>query len=79
MGGVWGGGLPEDFLWSQTLKVGAHGVKALERSLDTQRAEDVLRAHPVEVKGDAGDVLPGAGLIAAWGSEDDRALADQTQ
>eukprot|EP00066_Takifugu_rubripes_P029240 XP_011618506.1 PREDICTED: GMP reductase 2-like [Takifugu rubripes] len=55
--------LPEDFLWSQTLKVSAHGIKALKCSLHTQRAENILWAYSVKVEGDASDILPSAGLV----------------
>lgn len=76
---VGGGCLPENFLWSQTLKVSAHRIKALECSLHTQRAENILWAHSVKVKGDASDVLPSAWLVAGWRFEHDRTLADRTQ
>lgn len=72
-------GLPEDFLWSQTLKVSAHRIKALKCSLHTQRAENILWAYSVKVKGDASDVLPSAWLVAGWRFEPDQTLADWTQ
>ena len=55
--------LPEDFLGPQTLKVSAHGVKALICGLHIQGAEQVLWAHFVEVKGDTGYVFPCAWLV----------------
>ena len=56
--------LPEDFLWPQTLKLSAHRVHALERSIHIQGAKDVLGAYLVEVKGDTSDVSPGPRLVA---------------
>lgn len=71
--------LPEHFLWSQTLEVSAHGIKALKCSLHTQRAENILWAYSVKIEGDASDVLPSAGLVVGWRFEHDRTLEDQTE
>ena len=57
--------IPEDFLGPQALEVSTDGVQAPVGGIDAQRPKDVLGVYPVQVKGDAGNVLSVAWLFVA--------------